>query len=274
MVEWMRVGFVHGVMNTDNMSILGVTIDYGPYGWLEPYDPEWTPNTTDFGGRRYAYAQQARIALWNLVKLAQALSPLVSNIEDFQSGLQAYQDTYVSTHYEIMLRKLGLSAGDKAEDSSLLEELENCLESSQMDMTIFFRQISHLAPQLISKSENEQALFHQLIESASYLDKENSEHQAMLQWLGAYATRLRSEDTDAEAIHESMLRANPKYVLRNYLAQQAIEAADMGDLSVLERLMRVLTTPFDEQSEHHELAAKRPEWAREKPGCATLSCSS
>src|SRR5205823_10510085 len=114
--HWMTVGFVHGVMNTDNMSILGLTIDYGPYGWLEPYDPDWTPNTTDFGSRRYAFGQQPRVAMWNLMALAQALTPLVADAQALRPGLDVYAHTLAETQHALMMRKLGLTEVAPVED--------------------------------------------------------------------------------------------------------------------------------------------------------------
>jgi uncharacterized protein YdiU (UPF0061 family) len=270
--HWMTVGFVHGVMNTDNMSILGLTIDYGPYGWLEPYDPDWTPNTTDFGTRRYAFGQQPRVALWNLMALAQALGPLVADPQALRAGLDLYIETLASTQHTLWLRKLGLTDLDPARDRALTEALPAALAGPGVDMTIFCRQLSHLAPALLA-SEPEEALFRALIEKAAYSAAPGAD-QALLDWLHRYAQRLRQEPASPEAIRAGMLRANPKYVLRNYLAQQAITAAETGDLGPLETLFRVLKTPFDEHPAHDELAAKRPDWARNKPGCATLSCSS
>ncbi|HEX8235739.1 MAG TPA: YdiU family protein [Abditibacteriaceae bacterium] len=272
--HWMTVGFVHGVMNTDNMSILGVTIDYGPYGWLEPYEPNWTPNTTDFSGRRYAFGQQPRIALWNLMMLARALTRLVPNAEDLAQGLEEYRATLASTHHEMMLKKLGLTALDAENDTALIEDLHSSLARSVMDMTLFFRQLSHTAPELITNAGSEELLFRDLITASSYRPDDSAGHEELLQWLGRYAQRLRQEPGKPEVLQETMLNANPKYVLRNYLAQQAIEAANSGDLSYLQTLMRVLKTPYADQPEHEEFAAKRPDWARSKPGCATLSCSS
>ena len=270
--HWMTVGFVHGVMNTDNMSVLGLTIDYGPYGWLEPYEPGWTPNTTDFGQRRYAFGEQPRVALWNLLMLARALVPLVSNGDDLSVGLETYRSTLAETHRALMLRKLGLQPAELEADGSLFQELEAALTASGVDMTRFFRQLSHTAPELLTRPAGDEARFRELIEASAYPDI--TEHGALLQWLEQYARRLRSEGRPADAVRAGMLAANPKYVLRNYLAQQAIDAATAGDLAPLHRLMHVLRTPFDEQPEHDELAARRPEWARTKPGCATLSCSS
>ncbi|HEX8551904.1 MAG TPA: YdiU family protein [Abditibacteriaceae bacterium] len=269
--HWMSVGFVHGVMNTDNMSILGITIDYGPYGWLEPYDPEWTPNTTDFSHHRYAFGQQPQVALWNLMMLARALSVLVPDVEGLRAGLTAYQETFAATQHAMMLRKLGLSSRNPELDAALIEELHASLADAEVDMTIFFRQLSHAAAALVSHNGDDATIFGGVIEAASYDDQE---HTGLLQWLQNYAARLREETASAGEIEKSMLAANPKYVLRNYLAQKAIEAAESGDLSVLQRLMTVLKTPYDEQPEHDELADRRPMWASNKPGCATLSCSS
>jgi uncharacterized protein YdiU (UPF0061 family) len=270
--HWMTVGFVHGVMNTDNMSILGLTIDYGPYGWLEPYDPDWTPNTTDFGSRRYAFGQQPRVAMWNLMALAQGLSPLVADPQALRAGLDVYAETLAATQHELFLGKLGLTALDPASDLALTEALHAALAELGIDMTIFFRQLAHLAPALLA-GEQEAELFQELIDKAAYSVAPH-EGQALLDWLHRYALRLRKEPASPEAIRTGMLRANPKYVLRNYLAQQAITAAEGGDLAPLESLFKVLKTPFDEHPAHEELAAKRPDWARDKPGCATLSCSS
>ena len=272
--HWMAVGFVHGVMNTDNMSILGVTIDYGPYGWLEPYDPDWTPNTTDFGSRRYAYGQQPAVALWNLSMLARSLSPLLSDGESLVRGLETYRSTYLQTYQDMMLRKLGLTLLEPDEDRALIDDLLRSLMGSEVDMTLFFRKLSDTATGLLSGGDPEEPTLRGLIADTSYLAAEAPEHDTLLEWLRRYLRRLRRESAGAEAIREGMRRANPKYVLRNYLAQKAIEGVEAGDLSYLETLMRSSEKPYDEQPEHEEFAQKRPEWARTRPGCATLSCSS
>ena len=268
---WMTVGFVHGVMNTDNMSILGATIDYGPYGWLEPYEPEWTPNTTDVSGRRYAFGQQPRVALWNLLMLARAISPLVSDGEALTGGLEAYRTTLAETHRELTLRKLGLDAGPPAEDERLLKSLETALVASGVDMTRFFRHLSYGVP-VLEPPASEAAAVKEVLDASTYSG--TGDHDLLTSWLQEYAGRLRVQGRPAQAVRELMLAANPKYVLRNYLAQNAIEAAEAGELGPLQRLMRVLRTPYAEHPEHEELAAKRPEWTATKPGSATLSCSS
>jgi uncharacterized protein YdiU (UPF0061 family) len=260
-------------MNTDNMSILGLTIDYGPYGWLEPYDPDWTPNTTDFGSRRYAFGQQPRVAMWNLMALAQALGPLVADAQELRAGLDVYADTFAATQHALLLRKLGLTALDEASDRALTEALPTALAEAEVDMTIFFRQLSYLPAALLAADAQEEALFGELLAQASYTTAPGADLN-MREWLHRYTLRLRQESASPEVIQETMLGANPKYVLRNYLAQLAIEAAEAGDLSKLDTLFEVLKTPFAEHPAHEELAAKRPEWAQDKPGSATLSCSS
>ncbi|UYZ59736.1 protein adenylyltransferase SelO [Hymenobacter latericus] len=272
--HWMSVGFVHGVMNTDNMSILGLTIDYGPYGWLEPYEPDWTPNTTDFSYRRYAFGQQPQVALWNLVQLARAIAHLVPDPEQLRPGLDLYGTTLAETMQAMMLRKLGLTTHETADDQQLIEDMHQVLVDAVMDMTLFFRNLSHLAPALLRDAANEETQLLEFVEANSYAQPGYAGHTVLVQWLQRYLKRLRQEPATPEAIRESMLAANPKYVLRNYLAQKAIEAAETGDLSVLNRLMQVLKTPYAEQPEHDDLAAMRPDWAASKPGCATLSCSS
>jgi uncharacterized protein YdiU (UPF0061 family) len=272
-VHWQRVGFVHGVMNTDNMSALGLTIDYGPYGWLEPYDPSWTPNTTDAGQGRYRFGYQPAIALWNLGCLGGALMPLIENEERVQQSLGVYRDTFHASHGAMLARKLGLSSIGSEEDEALVADMYELLQATETDYTLFFRGLSDWP----AKSEAADAgeTFLQRIEPAFY--SEALEPDVRAKWVGwseRYGQRVRREAaTDAER-SAAMKRANPKYVLRNYLAQNAITAAAQGDLSAMERLMRVLRTPYDEQPQEQDLAARRPEWARSAPGCSALSCSS
>lgn len=141
-MEWQRVGFVHGVMNTDNMSILGLTIDYGPYGWLEGFDFGWTPNTTDIQHKRYRYGNQPSIGLWNLYQLANALYPLIEDAKPLEEILEEYKSDYGKLSLEMMKTKIGLSQKDE-KDPYLIQELENNLELIETDMTIFFRLLSN-----------------------------------------------------------------------------------------------------------------------------------
>jgi uncharacterized protein YdiU (UPF0061 family) len=256
-VDWMRLGFVHGVMNTDNMSILGLTIDYGPYGWLEGYDPQWTPNTTDAQTRRYAYGNQPQIAQWNLARLAEALLPLVEDKGPLEEGLATYAETFNSAWRRALAQKLGLAALDQPGDDELLSDLFALLSQVETDFTIFFRNLAGV---------DDSAL------QAAFYSDPPPEHRAALQsWLRRYAERSRGAPADRV---ERMNRVNPKYVFRNYLAVQAIDALERGDASVMERLVKLLERPYDEQPAHHDLAARRPEWARHRAGCSALSCSS
>jgi uncharacterized protein YdiU (UPF0061 family) len=268
----MRVGFVHGVMNTDNMSILGLTIDYGPYGWLEGYDLQWTPNTTDAQGRRYCYGNQPSIAQWNLVRLTNAIYPLINDKAPLEQGLAVFAETFESASGRMLADKLGLASLDREGDDQLLGDLFGLLEAVETDVTLFYR---GLAAVPVEEAAADSALIEPLRGAFYAEDAHAPEYQGRLAgWLRRYTARVRQEGVPAPERVERMNRANPKYVLRNYLAQQAIDALANGDASVMERLMTVLQRPYDEQPGHDELAARRPEWARHKPGCSALSCSS
>ena len=272
MAQWMAVGFVHGVMNTDNMSILGLTIDYGPYGWLEGYDPAWTPNTTDAQGRRYAYGNQPRIGLWNVVQLANALIPLVGDKEPLEQALGAYGEAYADTYKGRLTAKLGLSRLEGEDDEKLANDLFEVLGAVETDMTLFFRLLANVP---LDAAADDKTLVEPLRRAYYTDDAFAPEHLARTAgWLRRYIARAIEDGSSASERHDRMNRANPKYVLRNYLAQLAIDALGEGDASVLERLMKVLEKPYDEQPEHDDLAERRPEWARNRPGCSALSCSS
>ncbi|NDE02399.1 MAG: YdiU family protein, partial [Gammaproteobacteria bacterium] len=261
--HWMRVGFVHGVMNTDNMSILGLTIDYGPYGWLEGYEPGWTPNTTDASGRRYCYGNQPQIALWNLARLASALLPIVEDKSALQDGLEHYRGVFAAQHQTLFAGKLGLRSLDRPEDETLLADLLRLLQAAETDMTLFFRALGNL--------DGHAALALALYSPESLDAQQSADWDA---WFVRYAQRAAEEGEAAEVRRERMNVHNPLYVPRNYLAQQAIDAATQGDLAPLHSLLRVLERPYTEQAGCEAYAAKRPEWARHKPGCSALSCSS
>jgi uncharacterized protein YdiU (UPF0061 family) len=264
--HWMRVGFVHGVLNTDNMSILGLTIDYGPYGWVDDYDPDWTPNTTDAQGRRYRFGWQPKIAHWNLLRLAQALSPLFADASPLQAGLDRYAETYAAADRRDCAAKLGLSecGGD---DVSLLRDLHALLHAHEVDMTLFFRHLADVDPDAPTL-----APLHGAFYSA---DKRDAGAPGFEAWLQRYAARVRSDATlDRAARRARMHAANPRYVLRNYLAQQAIDRATAGDASGVDELLDVMRRPCDDQPGREAFAARRPDWAREKAGCSMLSCSS
>ncbi len=267
--EWMRVGFVHGVMNTDNMSILGLTIDYGPYGWLEGYDLGWTPNTTDAEGRRYCFGRQPEIAQWNLLRLAGALSPLIPDRADLENGIRTFGNVYAEQTRKAMSNKLGLLNWDDNDDA-LIEDLMATLQEQETDMTLFFRLLADVP--IDTKADNDSALIAPL-RRAFYVEGDDA-GKHLIAWLHRYVLRVQRDAENPATRRERMNRANPKYVARNYLAQLAIDALVAGDSSVINRLVSVLQKPYDDQPEHDELAARRPEWARHKAGCSALSCSS
>lgn len=265
--HWMRVGFVHGVMNTDNMSILGLTIDYGPYGWIDNFDPDWTPNTTDAHGRRYRFGWQPKVAYWNLTQLARALSPLFDDAAPLQAGLQRYVDVYEAADRNNIARKLGLQHCRDA-DVALMDELHVLLHSSEADMTIFFRALAAIDLQAPSIDPLAEAFYDD--------DRRAEAEPAFIDWLARYAGRSM-EDLDAPGPHvrsERMRLANPRYVLRNYLAQQAIDRADAGDYTGITELLDLLRRPYDDQPGREAYSRKRPDWARDRAGCSMLSCSS
>lgn len=275
-VHWMRVGFVHGVMNTDNMSILGLTIDYGPYGWLEDYDPNWTPNTTDAMGRRYRFGNQPQIALWNLVQLANAIYPLIEDAKPLQEALDTYTDGFEQGWQLMMAHKLGLKSFEPASDLKIFEELAAILQLVETDMTIFFRKLSllEIENQQIEVAD-EAALLAPLMEAYYEPEKVIDEVRTKIcDWIRSYQKRLRDEQSSDAVRRESMNRVNPKYVLRNYLAQLSIDKAEQGDFSLVNELLELLRHPYDEQPNQEQYAGKRPDWARSRAGCSMLSCSS
>lgn len=272
MVHWMRVGFVHGVMNTDNMSVLGQTIDYGPYGWLEDYDPNWTPNTTDAEGRRYCFGQQPQIALWNLTQLANAIYPLVGQAEHLEQALRLYGDRYRQQWRQMMTQKLGFEQFDPTTDEELLKELEQVLRLVETDMTLFYRLLADLHEDAAAEDE---LLLAPLREAYYRPEQLNGKNKARIgRWLRSYLGRARREGMPDCERAERMNAVNPKYVLRNYLAQLAIDKSTTGDHSLVNELLDVLRHPYDEQPGKEQFAAKRPEWARNRAGCSMLSCSS
>lgn len=270
-LHWERVGFVHGVMNTDNMSILGLTIDYGPYGWLEDYDPSWTPNTTDKHNRRYRFGNQANIALWNVYQLANALVPLIDDIESLKVALEKVQADYIHQHNVMMLQKLGLDPSTQNADL-LIEDLKTNLHQSEMDMTLFFRSLSSFDP-------DSSVQFIANLKKYSYAEDLPTEQKGFqphikswTKWFERYSKEIGQQINPNRAAEMNTI--NPKYVLRNYMAQLAIDAADNEDYSLIEELFTMLKSPYDEQESMNKWFAKRPEWARNKVGCSQLSCSS
>ncbi len=252
-IDWMRVGFVHGVMNTDNMSIHGLTIDYGPYGWIEDFDPNWTPNTTDASTLRYRFGHQPRIALWNIARLLEAISPLVGDRSMLQEKINDAQEKMALSHEKMWVNKLGL----KQYDEELVLELVELMYQDKVDMTMFFRLLSSL-----SKPE-----LHQL--EPAFYDIHASNHHDWNIWLKKYLSNTYDEN------RAKMKLINPKYVLRNWMAQLAIDDAEKEDYAKIELLTILLKDPYGENHDFEkDWFRRRPEWALNRPGCSMLSCSS
>jgi uncharacterized protein YdiU (UPF0061 family) len=261
--HWMRVGFVHGVMNTDNMSIMGLTIDYGPYGWIDNYDPSWTPNTTDLPGRRYRFGQQPLIAQWNLLRLANAIAPLMDDPQVLQAGLKLYTVEYEKHSMEQTYEKFGLPG--EGDDEMLMGRSYALLEQTEVDLTLFFRSL----PELSKESTPNH------FEAAFYDDEKRArDYEQWQDWIRDYIARVQTLQQDPQTRSEAMNSVNPLYVPRNYLLQEAIDLAEAGDTSRVQELLELYRRPYQEQEGKDQFARRRPEWARNKPGCSTLSCSS
>ena len=266
MVEWLRLGFVHGVMNTDNMSILGLTIDYGPYGWLDVYDPAFTPNTTDAAQKRYRFAQQPTIALWNLARLAEALAPLMTRHEALEAVFDDYRQVFGQSFHQMMASKLGLETFVEKADLPLLESLDRSLRATEMDMTLFYRA---LADERVTPHED---LSPAMMEA--FYDATVPLAHPLRHWLKTYRIRVRSDSRSPMAVREAMNLVNPFILPRNFQVQEVLDALASGDAKPLDQLMKALKTPYEDRAETRPYARKRPEWARKKPGCSDLSCSS
>ena len=262
--QWQRVGFVHGVMNTDNLSILGLTIDYGPYGFLEPFDPGWTPNTTDAGRARYRFGNQVGIAHWNLACLAEALLLLAPDPAPFGVVLDTFAVNVTRHLRDMQLAKLGLSWRDDADDV-LVVDLHTLLASVETDFTLWYRGLADVV------AADDDAVLR-----SSYYRPADADVVAAdtTSWLGRYRARCSTDGVAGDERRRQMNAVNPLYVPRNWLAQEAIDAASAGDLEPLRRWTTVLRTPYTVQADAEHFADKRPEWARHKAGCSMLSCSS
>jgi uncharacterized protein YdiU (UPF0061 family) len=254
LAQWQAVGFCHGVMNTDNMSMLGLTLDYGPFGFLDAYDPGHICNHSDPQGR-YAYARQPAVALWNLHALAHALRPLIPDIEDARAALRPYEALFMQALHDALCAKLGLTQ-PRADDAELADELLRLMADNSADFTRTWRLLSRFDSAPGAQNASWRALF--------------SDAAACNAWCERYGARLRAEHSiDAERARR-MDRVNPKFVLRNHLAEGAIRRANEGDFSEVQRLMQVLARPFDEQDRHDADASEPPPWARQ----LEVSCSS
>lgn len=266
--HWQSVGFMHGVMNTDNMSVLGLTLDYGPFGFMDAYDPQHICNHSDTSGR-YRYELQPQIGQWNCHALAQAMLPLIGDVDTTQEALSTYVPSFESRYQELMLAKLGLVSADatmREQDIALLESYLELMARNRSDYTLSFRRLSQItscnnigAGNLETQHQQERTLLD------LFLDRESVQD-----WLQHYRTRLQKQAGDEAGRQLAMNQVNPKFVLRNHLAQQAIEKAEQHDFSEVRKLLDILTHPFDEQEENAHYAREAPEWAKQ----LSISCSS
>lgn len=266
MSEWQRVGFVHGVMNTDNMSILGLTIDYGPFSFLDNYDHSFTPNTTDLPGRRYAFGNQPSIGYWNLGRLANALSVLFDDTEGLEEVLGSYEKIFWDYYYGMMGRKLGLDKVGK-EEKELISQFEKVLSGIQPDITIFYRLLADTPLEATA----EEMLEH--FKPAFYNNLQPQEQDLFLSLIAGYSKMRKMSSLSEAATKDLMNRTNPRIVLRNYLLHQAIEEMETGENKLFMELQEAMKQPYAATGFEH-LVKKRPEWAETKAGCSMLSCSS
>jgi len=254
------------------MSILGLTIDYGPYGWLDNYDPDWTPNTTDAAHRRYRFGTQPAVAQWNLMQLANALYPLVGEAEPLQAALDGYVPYFEEQWSVMMAAKLGLPALETEADRELANGVLEVLRLVETDMTVFWRRLAMVdTAEGIDPAERIAPLADAYYQPSEVAGEHRS---ATSEFVERYAARLRALGIADAARVEAMNRTNPKFVLRNYLAQLAIDAAAAGRPEAIGELLDVMRRPYDEQSDRESYAVLRPDWARTRVGCSQLSCSS
>lgn len=268
--RWQGVGFVHGVMNTDNFSILGLTIDYGPYGFLDEYDPSYTPNTTDLSGKRYKFEAQPTVAHWNIMQFAKTFVPLcgeaaaVDVVKDFSEMFkQAYTD--------VMRQKLGFAEWVDDGDEELLLQFQECMRESRADFTNTWRSLAAVTADCTEEELEKWCDELELFSSAEQKTK-------WMLWLDRYQKRVKTQlesgafGSDDERV-ECMNKVNPVYILRNYLAQTAIEKAEIGDYSEIKRLYDLLSSPYERQDGMDKYTTRPPQWAKRKGVCMN-SCSS
>ncbi|XP_029935515.1 uncharacterized protein LOC115379012 [Myripristis murdjan] len=261
--SWMSVGFAHGVCNTDNFSLLSITIDYGPFGFMESYDPNFVPNTSDDEGR-YSIGAQANVGLFNLEKLLEALSPVFTpkQQQGAQHILKGYADIYQMRCHQMFKAKLGL-LGEEEDDGYLIAFLLKMMEDTQSDFTMTFRQLSEASAQQLRDRD-----FTQM-----WALDDLSSHKLFSRWLSMYLLRLGSQENDRDVDRQQRMKnVNPRYVLRNWMAESAVRKAEVDDFSEVELLHRVLSVPFvtQETAEEAGYAARPPSWAKR----LKVSCSS
>ncbi|CAN8256504.1 unnamed protein product [Cochlearia groenlandica] len=263
--RWQGVGFTHGVLNTDNMSILGQTIDYGPFGFLDAFDPSFTPNTTDLPGRRYCFANQPDIGLWNIAQFAKTLAVAqLINQKEANYAMERYGDKFMDEYQAVMSKKLGLSKYNK----DIISKLLNNMAVDKVDYTNFFRLLSNVKA---NPDTPENELLKPL--KAALLDIGKERKEAWIQWVKGYIQEVGGSEISDEERKATMDSVNPRYILRNYLCQSAIDAAEQGDFSEVNNLIRLMKRPYEDQPGMEKYARLPPAWAY-RPGVCMLSCSS
>lgn len=254
MAQWQAVGFMHGVMNTDNMSILGLTLDYGPFGFMENFDRNQVCNHSDTQGR-YAYSMQPQVGQWNCHALAQALLPLIGDVKEAQEALSGYQHYFEEKFNQLLHKKFGLLEHRKS-DKKLFSNFFDLMQENRADFTLTFRNLGKILKDKDGSDESIRDLF--------------INRQKLDLWLKEYKTRLILEQSNDKLRQEAMQAVNPKYILRNYLAQIAIDKAQQKDYSEINKLLQILENPYDEQPENEAYAQLPPDWASK----LEVSCSS
>uniref|UniRef100_A0A494G9K3 Selenoprotein O n=1 Tax=Solanum lycopersicum TaxID=4081 RepID=A0A494G9K3_SOLLC len=262
MVEWYRVGFVHGVMNTDNMSVVGLTIDYGPYSMMDEYSLNFTPNTTDLPGRRYAFGKQAQVSQWNLWQLANALHPLIKDEKFLEDILNDYGSYFWESHDRMLCRKFGFDQL-LTNDEKFFTNWQSLMQDLQLDYTLFFDELE--------KYDDQKDLRLQF-ENVSYTFLNDEKISRLDNFIKEYKPRLEKNIISREKSLEIMHKTNPKFVLRNYLLYQCIEEINDGKTDMLHKLTHALENPY--HTIYPEFSAKRPSGYDDVSGCSMLSCSS
>ena len=261
--EWMRVGFVHGVLNTDNMSILGLTIDYGPYGWVDDFNLNWTPNTTDLEFKRYRFGEQPNIAMWNLYKLAESLSVINDNFSEFEKILDYFPKYFEDFHNLNMSKKLGLK--NLSKNSTFYQTTYNLLQKLNLDMTLFFRFLTNNSLGSLTDAK---------LVKLSYLSNLVVEHFSIFNdWKNEYLKLINDQNIDEGKRKKIMEKNNPNFILRNYITQEVINELENGNDKKLKEVEEIIKNPYSNNIQSKYIT-KRPDWAKNKAGCSMLSCSS
>ncbi len=261
-VDWYRVGFVHGVMNTDNMSLLGLTIDYGPFSMLDEYHLNFTPNTTDLPGRRYAFGNQAKIAQWNLWQLANALFPLIKDEQFLETALNQFNEKFWQKHDLMMSKKFGFSELLPGDDD-FFTKAQQLMQDLELDYTLFFKGLETYNTSMDAREHFSDISYQRLSE----------DHYSQLSgFLETYFERLEQNSFTREESVSLMRKTNPAFILRNYLLFECINELNNGERTLLEKLLNALKNPYEEI--YPEFSVRRPSRYDGQTGCSTLSCSS